>query len=137
MTVNKVVHLVNTRVGFFQLTDQRIVLVELFVLVDIGIDFKYRACQLVFGIVGINLRCLHVAANMLVDDFNLDYIFVLANCHGINSIVQHKACGLFNLSDIPSAVRDIVLAKAKTAVLGCFRCQCCVFLCEFYIIGLE
>ena len=74
---------------------------------------------------------------MLVDNLDFNYIAVRADGDGIHGIVEYKACGLFNLSDVPSTVRDIVLAKAKATVLGCFCCQGCVFLCEFYIIGLE
>ena len=118
MTVNKVVHLINACVGFLDFTDQFVVLVELAVSVGIGIDFKYCACQLIVGIISVNLRGLDIATNMLVDNLNFNNIAVLADCNGIDGIIEDKACRLFDFSDIPSAVRDSILAKGEAAVLG-------------------
>jgi len=78
---------------------------------------------------------MDVATDIFVDDLDLHDLTVCADGHGIDGIVQHEAGGLFDLTDIPSAVRNIL--KRKTAIFSRSGSQQSVFLCKLAVIRAE
>ena len=78
---------------------------------------------------------MDVSTDILVDDFNLHDLTVCVDRHGIDGIIQHEAGGLFDLTDIPSAVRNIL--KRKTAIFSRSGSQQSVFLCKLAVIRAE
>ena len=78
---------------------------------------------------------MDVSTDIFVDDLDLHDLTVCADGHGIDGIIQHEAGGLFDLTDIPSAVRDAL--KSKTTVLCGNGSHQSVFLCKLAVIRAE
>ena len=134
-TVEQVVHTVFALFLFGQCAEQFITVVQLAVCVTVLIDLKGRSGQLIIGIFGIHLGQMDVSTDICVDDLDLHDLTVCTNRHGIDGIVQHKAGGLFDFTDIPSAVRNIL--KRKTAIFSRSGSQQSVFLCKLAVIRAE
>ena len=131
-TVEQVVHSVFADFFFSQCAEQLIAVVQLAIVIAVLVNLKYCSSQLVIGILGIHLGQMNVATAILVDNLNLYDLTVCANRHRIDGIIQHEACGLFNLTDIPSAARDIL--KRKTTFFGRSGSHQSVFLCKLAVI---
>ena len=78
---------------------------------------------------------MDVATDIFVDDFNLHDLTVCADGHGIDGVIQHEAGGLFDFTDIPSAVRDAL--KRKTTIFSRSGSHQSVFLCKLAVIRAE
>ena len=78
---------------------------------------------------------MDVSTDIFVDDLDLHDLTVCADGHGIDGIVQHEAGGLFDFTDIPSAVRDAL--KRKTTISSRSGSHQSVFLCKLAVIRAE
>ena len=78
---------------------------------------------------------MDVSTDIFVDDLDLHDLTVCADGHGIDGIVQHEAGGLFDFTDIPSAVRDAL--KRKTTIFSRSGNHQSVFLCKLAVIRAE
>ena len=78
---------------------------------------------------------MDVSTDIPVDDLDLHDLTVCADGHGIDGIVQHEAGGLFDFTDIPSAVRDAL--KRKTTIFSRSGSHQSVFLCKLAVIRAE
>ena len=78
---------------------------------------------------------MDVATDIFVDDLDFHHLSVLADGDGIDGIIQHEARRLFDLTDIPSAVRDAL--KRKAAVLFGGGSHQRSFLCKLAVVRAE
>ena len=78
---------------------------------------------------------MDVATDIRIDDFDLHDLTVCADRHGVDSVIQHEAGGLFDFTYIPSAVRDAL--KRKTTIFSRSGSHQCGFLCKLDIIRAE
>ena len=78
---------------------------------------------------------MDVSTDIPVDDFDLHDLPVCADGHGIDGVIQHEAGGLFDLTDIPSAVRNVL--KRKTTIFSRSGSHQSVFLCKLAVIRAE
>ena len=78
---------------------------------------------------------MDVSTDIPVDDFDLHDLPVCADGHGIDGVIQHEAGGLFDLTDIPSAVRDAL--KRKTTIFSRSGSHQSIFLCKLAVIRAE
>ena len=78
---------------------------------------------------------MDVATDIRIDDFDLHDLTVCADGHGIDGIIQHEASGLFDFTDIPSAVRNAL--KRKTTIFSRSGSHQSVFLCKLAVIRAE
>ena len=113
-----VLHFIEACLHLFHQTQQSIFLVQLLVPVDIAVDFELRTAELVIRILLINLGQTQCRPNTLIDDFNLNNLFVLRDLNWEDIRAQHIALRLPNLTDVPDAFRDVF--KVERPVLS--RC---------------
>ena len=78
---------------------------------------------------------MDVSTDIPVDDFDLHNLPVCADGYGIDGVIQHEAGGLFDLTDIPSAVRNVL--KRKTTIFSRSGSHQSVFLCKLAVIRAE
>ena len=111
------------------------ILIQFAVAVGIGINLKFRTCELVVGIVLIHLCQPNVSTDAVVDEFNLHNLVHLADSHGDFFLGEYKAFWAFDFTDNPCAIRYFL--KRKTTVLCGYGSRNRCFLGKFSRASLK
>ena len=78
---------------------------------------------------------MDVATDKLVDDFHLNDLTVCTDSDGIDGVIQYETGRCFDLTDIPSTVRDV--SKRKAAIFGRSDSHNRIFFCKLAVVRAE
>ena len=108
--------MINAALKLRHFAAQLIALIKFAVAVCIGIDFKDRTCELIIGIICINLSQFNISLDKVIHKLDFHDFVNLADSYGDFFLGEYKTCGTFNFTDYPSAIRYFF--KRKTTIIG-------------------
>ena len=109
-------HLINAALKLSHFAAQLIVFIKFAVAVCIGIHLKDRTCELIVGIICVNLSQFNIPLDKVVHKLDFHDLINLADSYGDFFLGEYKTCGTFNFTNYPSAIRYFF--KRKTTIIG-------------------